>query len=151
MKKTKGLIILETNVDDATPEELSYSIEKLMEEGAMDAYIIPIIMKKGRLGFLLRALCREELSEKIAKLITQETGSLGVRVLEVKERYEVEREIAEVGFEINGEKETCRVKISEVSAKPEFEDLKRISKKHKIPLRKLREKVLEKLKASFQN
>ena len=65
---TGKLVVLETNVDDCTPEMLSYLMEKAMDEGALDIHIIPVIMKKGRAGHLIRIITYE--SEKNKGIVT---------------------------------------------------------------------------------
>ncbi len=120
--------ILETNVDDVTPECLSFMSERLMKMGALDVHIIPCMMKKGRFGFLVRVLTEDP--EAHAKIIMGETGSLGVRVQPVLDRIESVREIGVLKVDINGVIEEAAVKYSDTGFKPEFDDLHRIALKH---------------------
>lgn len=78
--------ILETNIDNCTGEVLGSLINKLIICGAKDACIIPLIMKKGRPGYLLKVIVTQEKSFDLAKIIMIETGTLGIRVIEVKHR-----------------------------------------------------------------
>ena len=71
--------LLEVNVDDATGETLAHTITCCLEAGAFDAWVTPIVMKKGRPAHTVSALCSETEIEKISKVLTSETGSLGVR------------------------------------------------------------------------
>ncbi|ODS38760.1 MAG: hypothetical protein A7316_07155 [Candidatus Altiarchaeales archaeon WOR_SM1_86-2] len=142
-------IILETNVDDCNPEILSYLMEKAMDEGALDIHIIPVIMKKGRAGHLIRVLASESEKEKLAELLMRETATLGVRVIGVKERFEAAREIRKVRIKISGREEEVRVKKSEFGIKAESDDIKRLAKKYNIPYRKVAEKVDGKCKKSI--
>lgn len=71
--------ILETNLDDISPEILAHVEEKLFAQGALDVFMTSAQMKKGRLGFLLTVLCKPEMSEKLMDLILTETSAFGVR------------------------------------------------------------------------
>jgi uncharacterized protein (DUF111 family) len=75
----------------------------------------------------------------------QETGTLGVRVVPLLERFEADREIVEREISINGSKETVRLKKSSHNIKPEFEDVKRLCKKYKLPYRKVVQIIEESL------
>ena len=138
MKLNKNLVLLETNVDDCTPEVISYLMERVMDEGALDIHIIHTIMKKGRLGYLIRILTTEP--EKFSKILMEETGTLGVRVILV-DRFEVERGTREVKVKIQGKIEKIRVKRSEHGTKPEFDDARRIARKYKIPFRNVLKEI----------
>lgn len=135
LKINSKLSILETNVDDCTPEVLSFLMEKVMEEGALDIHIVPCIMKKGRMGNLIRVLTNEP--EKFAALLMKETGTLGVREIPVEHRYESKREIKIIKIKISGNAEEIAVKSGEYGAKPEFEDVKKIAKKYKLSYREV--------------
>lgn len=74
------IIVIETNIDDMNPQFYPHLIDQLLGAGALDAYLIPIIMKKGRPGVLLSALARPEQAEDLADLILRETTSIGVRL-----------------------------------------------------------------------
>jgi len=116
---------IETDVDDATGEVLGKTIDDLMKKGALDAYAVPTFRKKGRPGFLLRALSAPDKTRALASLMMRDSGTLGVRVWSVN-RYIAKRETRII--EIRGKK--LRVKFgwdsegNVISVKPEFEDLK---------------------------
>ncbi len=135
----KKLYILETNTDDCTPEILSFLMEKVMNEGAKDIHIIPCIMKKGRMGHLIRVLTNDP--EKFAEILFSETGTLGIRKIAVEERYELSREIKKIEIEIQGAKEEIRVKKGEHSQKPEFEDVKKIANKYNMSYKEVLELI----------
>ena len=86
---------LSCNLDDMTGEELGFAAEKLLEEGALDVYTIPIDMKKNRLGFLLNVLCNEDKKEKLIEAIFKYTTTLGVRE-NTYNRYTLMREINKI-------------------------------------------------------
>jgi|HigsolmetaAR201D_1030396.scaffolds.fasta_scaffold07996_2 TIGR00299 family protein len=124
--------VLEANVDDATPEVLGYTMDRLFEAGALDVTLQPLLMKKSRPGVLLRALTRPEDQERIAALILRETTTLGLRI------YAAERRIQPRRFE---EVETrfgkVRMKISEGdgAASPEYDDCRKLALETNTPLK----------------
>jgi len=149
MKLTKSkadLSIVETNIDDCTCEEISYLIERAIEEGALDIHVIPCIMKKGRAGYLVRALTDDPL--KISRLLISESTTLGVRVIAVDERLECEREIIPVEINISGNYETINIKKTQHSCKPEYEDVKKAAKKYNLPYRDVAGMAIDEFKKS---
>ena len=84
--------VLETNVDDCTGEQLGYTIEQLMNAGALDAGCFPVGMKKNRPGYMLQVICREDMRESLENLIFKETTSIGLR------RYQESRRVLEREF-----------------------------------------------------
>lgn len=118
--------ILETNVDDVSGEVIAHTIIRLIEKGARDASAIPIIMKKGRPGFLIRIICAQDKSAELAKLMAEELGTLGIRCIPAVHRFIAERSIEHVEVEIAGKHRTMPVKIGWMrgeiySLKPEFD------------------------------
>jgi hypothetical protein len=102
--------ILETNVDDVSGEVIAHMIARCMEAGARDASAIPIIMKKGRPGFLIRVICPHETSPGLAELMARELGTLGIRCIPAVHRFIAERTLMEIAVTINGQKRTMPVK-----------------------------------------
>ena len=76
---TEQRMVLETNVDDVSPEVLGHVIDEALKGGADDAWITPILMKKGRPAQEVKVLCRPELAAQMVRLLMVETGTLGVR------------------------------------------------------------------------
>ena len=111
------LAVVEANVDDATGEALGHAIGALLEAGAVDAWITPVTMKKGRPGHVVSALCDPGVAGQVATAMAAETGSLGVRATRV-DRLAAERHLEQV--EVDGL--PVRVKVSPGRAKAEFED-----------------------------
>ena len=129
---TETLVVLETNTDDVTPEVLAYTVAQLMEHGANDAWVTPIIMKKNRHGHCLQVLCTPQLSQTLSNIISLETGSLGIRHSTV-ERFASAREVVSVdvlGFSID-------VKMSSARLKAEFEHAAIAAKATGVPLREV--------------
>ena len=137
-----GIWELSCNVDDMTGEEIGFALERLLEQGALDVFTMPIGMKKSRPGMILTVIGREGEKEKLAELLFRYTTTLGVRETRC-ERKTLERRIVT--------EETAygpiRKKISQgygvVREKWEYEDLARIAKEQNLSLGQLR-KQLEK-------
>ena len=118
-----NVILLETNLDNATGEQLGFAMERLFEAGALDVWYTPIQMKKNRPGVLLSALGPAALESKLAGVFLHDTPTLGVRVRPVG-RYVAERDVVTVETEYG----PMRVKRKwlggeVVSAAPEYEDV----------------------------
>jgi uncharacterized protein (TIGR00299 family) protein len=122
--------LLEVNVDDATGETLAHTVAALLDAGAHDAWVTPILMKKGRPGHTVSVLADPVLAGQLADVLTRETGSLGVRGRQL-ERWPAARTEGEVevgGFPV-------RVKISPGRVKVEHDDAARAARKAGLPLR----------------
>ncbi len=126
--------VIETSVDDATPEALAHAMDRLMEEGALDVSIIPSIMKKGRPGSLVRVVSPQGDADRISEIVLRETGSLGARLQRGVERLKLDREVKSVSLRLGGKTHTVRMKVgidrdgTVVSMKPEYSDVERICK-----------------------
>jgi pyridinium-3,5-bisthiocarboxylic acid mononucleotide nickel chelatase len=126
------LVMLEANIDDATGETLAHAISTLMEAGANDAWLTPILMKKGRPGHTLSVLVDPALADELRVVMRAETGTLGIRALHT-DRWAAERSTDEV--EIAGL--TVRIKVSPGRAKAESRDAARVAKLTGLPLREV--------------
>ena len=109
--------ILETNVDDVTGELIANAITRFMDAGARDASATPIIMKKGRPGYLVRVICSGECSAAIAELMAQELGTLGIRCIPAVHRFIAERTIEEIEVGISGQFRRVPVKCGFIHGK----------------------------------
>ena len=126
--------VLETNVDDCTGEQLGYTIEQLMNAGALDAGCFHVGMKKNRPGYMLQAICREDMRESLENLIFKETTSIGLR------RYQESRRVLEREFvDADTPWGTAKVKVCSHHGEryyyPEYSSVKEISKKAGISLK----------------
>lgn len=138
--------VIETNLDHLTGEELGYLFDKLLETGASDVSITPIIMKKNRQGSLLKVISPRKNREKIVECIFNETGSLGIRIAPNMHRGIAKREFVKKTYNINGQDYEVTFKRGYVngeiiSERPEYEDLKRIAQESGLPLRKVKEMI----------
>ncbi len=132
--------ILETNIDDTSGEVIAHAISRFMENGARDAGAIPIIMKKGRPGFLIRVISVPDTSAELAVLMARELGTLGIRCIPAVHRFIAERTIENVEVEIEGNHRTVPVKIGWMngeiySLKAEFDDARAWASEIGIPVR----------------
>lgn len=136
-------LLLETNIDDQTPEALGYVLERLLHEGARDAWLTPIVMKKSRSAVLLSVLAPMDRAERLTQVIFEETTTLGIRrrwldTIMLKRRHDA----VQTPFGI------VRVKVGFFqgrvrSVHPEFEDCVRAAQKAQVPLRLVTESALE--------
>ncbi|MCH8008906.1 MAG: nickel pincer cofactor biosynthesis protein LarC [Chloroflexi bacterium] len=128
------MLLIETNIDDMSPELFGYTQERLFEAGAADVWMTPVQMKKGRPGVLLSALCAVEREQAIVDVLLSETSTLGVRVSEVS-RHEAERET----FEFESSLGPAAVKVKRLPGRapvvaPEYEACARIARERGMPL-----------------
>jgi hypothetical protein len=136
-----GEVVLETNVDDLNPELYEYVLEKVFAAGAQDAWLTPIVMKKSRPAVTISVLCSPPRADAIRKVLFRETGTLGVREIQV-DKQALAREIIEVDTRHG----TVRVKVGllderPVTVAPEYEDCTRIAREAGVPARDVYEEA----------
>ncbi|MEK6572070.1 MAG: LarC family nickel insertion protein, partial [Bacteroidota bacterium] len=127
------VVTVETNIDDLKPELYPFVIERLFAAGAHDAYLVPIIMKKGRPGILLSVLVNRGKLYPILEIIFSETTTLGVRIQHT-ERKKLPRIQKEVETSFGKVKVKAVVFSGEERLLPEFEECRRIAVERKLPL-----------------
>jgi hypothetical protein len=138
----KKLMVLETNLDDATPESVSFAMLKALSSGALDVWVAPIMMKKGRQAFCLSVLCDPLIAAQLRNFILEETPTLGVR------QYEVQRfELARKTISVKTKYGMARVKIAvtpsgQARRKPEYEDCKTLAQRSGKPFEQVYKAVL---------
>ena len=123
---------LAANVDDATGETIAHAVAALLDAGALDAWVTPVIMKKGRPGQVLSALADQAVAAQIARVLMAETGSLGVRSRPVH-RWMADRHTVEV--DVDGL--PVRVKVSPGRVKAEYEDAAGVAARIGLPVREV--------------
>ncbi len=141
--------IIETNIDDMNPQIYEHVFERLFKAGALDVFMENIIMKKGRPAVKLTIISRENDVEKLSDMLFKETTTIGMRFYNVY-RKTLDREIKKIKTKYGD----VRVKVSSlkgaiVNISPEYEDLKAISKKTKIPIKEIVEEVLRPMLSDF--
>jgi len=127
------LVMIETNIDDMNPEIYPYVVEKLLNAGANDAFLIPVIMKKGRPGVLVSALVNRSKIDAVTHVLFTQTSTIGVRIIPT-ERRKLSREAREIETPLG----KARFKVIRLDGRekliPEFEECKRIAEDRNIPL-----------------
>jgi len=135
--------IVETNIDDMNPEFYDSVQSKLFSAGALDVYMTPITMKKGRPAVLLSAICPVEKSNDLARIILSDTTSFGVRIVDA-ERKCLDRWWETVVTPFG----SIRMKIGELNgemlkASAEYEDCRKAAEEYNIPIRKVYEAAMK--------
>jgi uncharacterized protein (TIGR00299 family) protein len=133
--KSETISVLEANLDDLNPQVFGYVMDRLLEDGALDVFGMPVQMKKNRPGTLLTVLCKSEDAEKLIELIFSETTTLGVR-----RREESRQTLARRWESVRTEWGEVRIKIASMNGTvtnyaPEYEDCRRIAAEHHVPLK----------------
>ncbi|HEX7035268.1 MAG TPA: nickel pincer cofactor biosynthesis protein LarC [Pseudomonadales bacterium] len=136
------LVLLETNIDDMNPEWLPPVLDRLLAAGARDAWLTPILMKKGRPAHTLTVLADPEAADELRRLVYLHTTSLGIRESPV-ERRRLERRITTVETRWG----PVRVKVAELPdggerGAPEHDDCRRIAEQHDVPVQAVYEAAL---------
>ncbi len=137
-----GEIVIETNVDDLTPELYEYVLEQLLAAGAQDAWLTPIVMKKSRPAVTISVLCSPQHEEALEAILFRETGTLGLRGSSVTKRA-LEREMVKVETSHG----SVAVKIGtfegrHVTVAPEYEDCARLARDAGVPAREIYEEAV---------
>ena len=132
---SETIAVLEANLDDLNPQVFGYVMDRLFEEGALDAFVMPVQMKKNRPGTLLTVLCKPEHASKLTQLIFSETTTLGVR-----RREEMRQALARRWENVRTPWGEVRIKIASMNGTvtnyaPEYEDCRRIAAEHHVPLK----------------
>ncbi len=147
-------VLLETNIDDVSGEVLGNLFRKVSREGLLDLCLLPMLTKKNRPGYVLKAVVEEDKAAYFSELIMRETGTLGVRVSSC-ERFVLRRDTLKLKINFKGVEAEVRVKVARnergevVRVKPEFEDLKRLAEKMNTSILNIKILVYKKLVEEF--
>jgi hypothetical protein len=139
----KRLFVIETAVDDSSPQVLAAFLDRALEMGALDASLSPVVMKKGRLGSKLTLLAGADRIDALIAAVFRETTSIGVRY------FPVERRVLDRSLErVRTAGETVSVKVSRlqgrtVNAQPEYDDCLRAARETGLPLREVQRLAAE--------
>lgn len=145
--------VLETNLDDATPETLGALQETLKAAGARDVSVLPATMKKSRPGHLVKVIVRPEDAERVARRLAEETGTLGVRDSGARHRWVASRAYETVELDVEGEQFEVTVKVASDSAgevydvSAEHDDALAVSLATALPVREVRRRAEEAFRA----
>jgi pyridinium-3,5-bisthiocarboxylic acid mononucleotide nickel chelatase len=139
---TEAVVELQTNLDDVSPEVVGYTLRRLREAGALDAWTVPVQMKKDRPGFVLHALVTAEDEAAAVDMVFAETGTLGIRRVGLA-RYVAQRGVLKVDV-AGHEVAVKRGRWGErVSLAPEYEDAARAAAAAGLPLRQVMQEAAE--------
>jgi uncharacterized protein (DUF111 family) len=139
------LWMIETNLDDASPQIIGYVMERVLESGALDCFFTPVQMKKNRPGVLLSVLCGAGEKETVMKLLFTETTTLGVRRYEVTRRC-LQRSLVRVETPYG----PIDVKVAHLDGRvvnemPEFEQCRQAAANANVPLKVVEEAARKEL------
>jgi len=138
----ESIAVIETVIDDSSPQLIAYVSELLLEAGAWDVYRIPVQMKKGRTGVQLSVLCHPDRLVTLRDLLFRETTTIGLH-WRVENKISLAREFKEVQTDWG----PVRIKIARwpsgeiANAAPEYEDCRRIASDHSVPLKVITEQA----------
>jgi len=142
-EESESIAIIETVIDDSSPQLLGYVSEMLLASGAWDVYRVAVQMKKGRTGVQLTVLCRPGLVPALRDLIFRETTTIGLH-WRVEKKVALAREFRAVETAWG----TVQIKIARwpsgevANASPEYEDCRRIATEHSIPLKQVMQEAM---------
>ena len=148
-KENDDLTLIETNIDDLSPQILGYVMDRAFEIGCLDCWFTPIQMKKNRPATMISILCESEKREKLTELLYTETSTLGVRINKVareclpREIVTVKTEFGEIDVKI------ARYNGEIANIKPEYEQIRQISISSRKPMREIEQLILMELKQEF--
>ncbi len=137
------IAVLEANLDDLSPQVLAYAMERLLAEGALDVFSVPVQMKKGRPGALLTVLAKLEDANRLTRTIFAETTTLGVR------RREEQRQTLSRRWEtVDTTWGPVRIKIANMNGTvsnyaPEYEDCRILAEAQHVPLRTVMQEAIQ--------
>jgi len=136
------VVLIETNIDDASPEIYEHVFERLFAAGAKDVFLTPIVMKKGRPATQLSLLCAAVDRDRLAAIVFAETTAIGLRHATMR-RLVLPREVREVATEFG----VVRVKVAtapdgSVNVAPEYEDCRRVATERGVALKQIYQAAL---------
>lgn len=124
--------MIEANIDDSTPQMLGYAMDRLFAAGALDVTIQPLLMKKNRQGSLLAVMARPEDQEKLARIVLEETTTLGLRMYPAERRVQPRSEVT-----VETPYGKVRMKVTAEGPSPEYDDCRALAAEKGVPLKKV--------------
>ena len=139
----ESVSVLEANLDDLNPQVFGYAMDRLLEEGALDVFGMPVQMKKNRPGTLLTVLCKPEDAAKLTQILFAETTTLGVR-----RREETRVVLARKWVTVATQWGEVRMKVASMNGTitnyaPEYEDCRRIAADRHLPLKSVMQAAVQ--------
>jgi len=140
---SRNLKIIETNIDDMSPEYIPFVFEKILDIGANDVWSQNILMKKGRPALKISVICPDNLVEPIVNIFKVETSTLGVRIFDINRKL-FRRKIEIVSTKYGDINVKLKLDSNEIiGIYPEYEDCKNLAKVHNIPLKVIFDEALD--------
>jgi len=141
-RSRQEVTVLETTIDDLSPQVMGYVTERLLAEGALDVFVTPAQMKKNRPGSLLTVLCDQNTAQALREILFRETSTIGIRTRQER-RDLLDRVIVPVSTEWG----TIPVKESRLNGTvtnfaPEYEDCRRVAEANSIPLKQIQQQAI---------
>jgi hypothetical protein len=149
------IVLLETNIDDVSPEVIGNLYDVLLEEGARDVTVIPAMMKKSRPGHIVKVMVKPENADRVAQRLAEETGTLGIRESPGLHRWIATRKMEQISVEIGGKAYVIAVKIASgkegkvYNISAEYEDSVRVARETNWPVRRIIGLVEEKARGKW--
>ena len=146
----KKVHIIEANIDDSNPQVLASFFDRAFSQGAMDVFLTPVVMKKGRLGSKLTVMAEADKIDTLIETVFKETSSIGVRYFPVERRV-LERKLKTI--RVLGSEIAVKVSYSEgkeINIQPEFSDCLKLAKKSKLPLKEILQLALKEFFKSYK-
>ena len=138
--QTDTVAELSCNLDDMTPEEIGFAMERLLEAGALDVFTTPIGMKKNRPGIMLTVLCKPELKEELVQQLFRHTTTLGIRENQLH-RYTLTRRTETLDTPYGPVRQKISSGYGVERSKPEYDDLTKIAREQEISLLALKKEL----------
>lgn len=135
------IIELLCNLDDMTGESVAFAQQILLDEGALDVWAIPAVMKKNRSGLILTCMCHPAQSPKMAELIFKHTTTLGIREYK-SHRYVLDRQETSIQTEYGTVHIKTATGFGTTKSKPEYEDIARIARAQNLSLSDVVKKIV---------
>lgn len=139
--QAESVVMVETNVDDMNPQLYEHMMDSLLENGALDVFLTPVQMKKGRPGILLSVIARRGSTERLVDIIFREGTTLGVRFTEMgrlslpRSTKSVQTRFGPVGVKLAGRGDGV------VTMSPEYDDCRKAAREHGVPLAQVYDEV----------
>jgi len=146
------IAVIETVIDDSSPQLLAYVSERLLEAGAWDVYRVAVQMKKGRTGVEMTVLCQPDLVPALSDLLFRETTTIGLHW-----RLEHKTALAREFVEVETSWGKVRIKVARLpggaiaNAAPEYEDCRALAAGHSVPLKRVMEEAMRAYAATKEN
>lgn len=143
--ETDSVTVIEANIDDMNPELYGFIMERLLEEGALDASVAPVYMKKGRPGNLLQVICHVGREGEMANMLLRETSTIGVRFYKA-DRLKLPRRSVEVKTRFGD----VRLKVAKSpwgdKAQPEYDDCRKAARDAGVPIQEIYDEAVNSFK-----